>query len=109
MTDFIQVTTTTASRDEAEHIARRLVENRLAACAHISQPVTSIYRWQGKVEHAEEWVCTLKTRAALFAEVAQAIRTHHSYQCPQIVATAIVDASEDYLAWLEQETAAGNG
>jgi periplasmic divalent cation tolerance protein len=107
MTDFLQVITTAASRDEAEHIARRLVESHLAACAHLSPPVTSIYRWQGKVEHAEEWVCTLKTRADLFAKVAQAIHTNHSYQCPQIVATAIVDASEDYLAWLEQETAAG--
>jgi periplasmic divalent cation tolerance protein len=107
MTDFIQVATTTSSRDEAEHIARRLVESHLAACAHISQPITSIYRWQGNLEHSQEWVCTLKTRASRFAEVAQAIRTNHSYQCPEIVATPIVDASADYLAWLEKETDAG--
>ena len=103
MTSFIQIVTTTATHDEAEQIARMLIEHRLAACAQVTGPVTSVYHWQGKVEEGDEWLCTLKTRESLFEKVAAAIREVHSYQCPEIVATQILEASGDYLAWLERE------
>lgn len=80
-----------------------LIDQHLVACAQVSGPVTSVYHWQGTVEEGVEWVCTLKTLESLFEKVAAAIREVHSYQCPEIVATPIVRASEDYLAWLEQE------
>lgn len=103
MANFIQIATTTVTHDEALLIARVLVDARLAACAQILGPVTSIYHWQGKVEEGEEWVCTLKTREDLFAKVEMAICEIHSYQCPEIIATQIVTASDSYLAWLERE------
>jgi periplasmic divalent cation tolerance protein len=103
MANFIQIATTTATRDEAQQIARMLVDAKLAACAQIVGPVTSIYHWQGKVEEGDEWVCTLKTREDLFAKVETAIREVHSYQCPEIMATPIVAVSDTYLAWLERE------
>ncbi len=103
MTLFIQIATTTATRDEAQQIARMLIEHRLVACAQVTGPVTSVYHWQDRVEEGEEWLCTLKTRASLFEKVATAIREVHSYQCPEIVATPIMEASADYLAWLERE------
>ncbi len=103
MTTFIQIATTTATREEAQKIARMLIEHRLAACAQVSGPVMSVYHWQGQVEEGEEWLCTLKTRASLFEKVATAIHEIHSYQCPEIMATPVVEASADYLAWLERE------
>lgn len=103
MANFIQIATTTATRDEAEQIARMLVDARLAACAQVTGPVKSVYHWQGRVEDGEEWACTIKTRDNLFAKVETAIREVHSYQCPEIIATPMVAISEDYQAWLERE------
>lgn len=103
MANYIQIATTTAARDEAEQIARMLVDARLAACAQVTGPVKSVYHWQGKVEDGEEWLCTLKTREDLFAKVESAIRENHSYQCPEIMATPIAAISDDYRAWLDRE------
>lgn len=100
MTEFLLVTTTTDSQEKANTIAEALVQQKLAACVQVNGPVTSIYRWQGKVEHAEEWVCAAKSQAAAFDQVAAAICELHSYDCPEIIATAIVDGSADYLKWL---------
>lgn len=104
MTDKIVVFCTCASAGEAEAIARRLVEHRLAACASLTRPVKSIYRWKGAVEEAEEISLTIKTRRALFAQVAAEIRKLHSYETPEIVAVQIVDGLESYLSWIETET-----
>ncbi len=104
---YIQVITTTALREEAERIARELVEARLAACAQILGPITSTYRWQGKIETSEEWQCWIKTRGELFEQVEQAIRRIHPYEVPEILAVPVVAGSASYLAWLEAETANG--
>ena len=105
MTSYIQVVTTTARREEAERIARDLVEKRLAGCAQIVGPITSIYRWQGKVETDEEWQCWCKTRGEPFPRVDEAIRAVHPYQVPEILAMPIAAGSEQYLAWLDAQTA----
>ncbi|QEG33998.1 divalent-cation tolerance protein CutA [Bythopirellula goksoeyrii] len=103
MTSFIQIDTTTASEAEAQQISRGLVEQRLVACAHIIGPVSSIYHWKGQVEEDKEWHCLFKTRESLFNKVADAIRKSHSYKCPKIIALPIIEASEDYLAWMNSE------
>ena len=100
----IQVVTTTALREEAERIARELVEARLAACVQIVGPITSTYRWQGQIETGEEWQCWAKTRGALFARVEEAIRRIHPYEVPEILAVPVVAGSASYLAWLDAET-----
>ena len=104
MTPYIQVVTTTARREEAARIARDLVEKRLAACAQIVGPITSIYRWQGKIETDEEWQCWCKTRGELFPAVEEAIRAVHPYQVPEILAMPVAAGSERYLDWIEAET-----
>jgi periplasmic divalent cation tolerance protein len=104
MTDYIQVLTTTEHREDAERIARLLVEQRLAACVQVTGPITSTYRWQGQIETAGEWQCWAKTRRGLFAEIEQAIRQSHPYEVPEILAIPILDGSADYLAWVERET-----
>lgn len=110
MSACLQISTTASSRDEAERIAAALVEGRLAACVQIVGPVTSVYRWQGQVERAEEWLCLVKTTAEAFGKVEETIRRLHSYECPEIIAVAIVEGSAEYLAWVEAQTgAAGDG
>ncbi len=105
MPDFLQVSTAAGSREDAEQIAAALVERRLAGCVQVVGPVRSVYRWQGRVEQADEWLCLAKTTSDRFAAVEAAIRELHSYECPEIVATPIVAGSAAYLAWLAEQTA----
>jgi periplasmic divalent cation tolerance protein len=103
MTQYIQVMTTTTSRDDALRIAHMLVEKRLAACVQIAGPITSTYRWEGKIEQAEEWQCLIKSRQDLFDALADAIWAGHPYDVPEILAVPIVEGSRDYLVWMEGE------
>lgn len=96
------VITTAGSREEAEKIAHALVERRLAACANILGPIHSVYRWQGKVESADEHLLIIKTTAALFDAVSKAIRELHSYELPECIQLAIEGGSAEYLRWIEE-------
>lgn len=104
MSDYLQVMTTVARKDDAERIARALVEDRLAACVQILGPITSLYRWQGAPETSEEWLCLIKSRQERYAQIEEAIRRLHPYEVPEILAVPVVAGSGDYLAWLEAET-----
>jgi periplasmic divalent cation tolerance protein len=97
---FIQTVTTTSRRDVARRIARALIDRRLAACVQIVGPVESIYRWQGRVETAREWLCLIKTTRARFREVAAAVEALHPYDTPEIIALPIAAGSQHYLEWL---------
>lgn len=83
MEGFIQVTTTTETREDAERIARSLVEARLAACVQIVGPITSIYRWKGKIETTGEWLCLIKSREENYGAIEQTIRSLHPYETPE--------------------------
>jgi len=107
MPDFLQINTAAPTREEAERIAAVLVERRLAACVQIVGPAQSIYRWQGVVERAAEWLCLIKTTSDQFAAVERAIRELHSYECPEIVATPIFAGGAGYLKWLEEQIRPG--
>jgi periplasmic divalent cation tolerance protein len=98
--EYLQVLTTVASEEEAERLGEALVERRLAACVQVVGPISSRYRWQGKVETAREWICLAKTEAARYPEVEAAIGELHSYDEPEIVATPIVAGNAGYLDWV---------
>jgi periplasmic divalent cation tolerance protein len=100
MTDKRVVLTTAGSEDEARRIAAALVEGKLAACVNIIPKILSIYRWQGKVEEAEEWMLLIKTAVA-FERVCDAIKNLHSYEVPECVCISIENGSPEYLKWLE--------
>ena len=102
MAEYLQIQTTTGSEEEAERISAALVERRLAACVQVIGPISSTYRWQGKVESSREWLCLAKAEASGYAALEAAIRELHSYDEPEIVATPIVAGSQGYLAWLAQ-------
>jgi periplasmic divalent cation tolerance protein len=101
MADYIEVVTTTEKKEEAERIARTLVEARLAACVQIHGPIDSTYWWKGQIETAREWQCVAKSRADLFGEIDEAIRGVHPYEVPEILAVPIVAGSRAYLEWLD--------
>ena len=108
MTDFIEVRTTTDTKEAAQKIAEALVRQRLAACVQVYGPITSTYWWEGKVSHAEEWVCAAKTQRPLYNQLEQTIRQLHTYKEPEIIAVEIIAGSRSYLNWLQQETLIGS-
>ena len=104
---FIQVITTTDRKELAQAIAGRLVEEGLAACVQITGAIESVYKWQGKVERAEEYLCLIKTRASLFGQVASVIRGLHSYETPELIAVELTAISDEYRQWLDESLVAG--
>jgi periplasmic divalent cation tolerance protein len=100
MADEIVVLSTCSSADEAEKLARLLVEERLAACVSIVPGVRSFYRWQGAVESAAEWMLLAKSSRSLFPALAAALGQAHSYEVPEVVALPVSDGSAKYLEWL---------
>jgi len=92
-------------RDVALAVAHRLVERRLAACVNVLAPCTSVYRWQEKLETAAEVPILIKTTAARYPALEQALRELHPYELPDIVAVPIRDGLAGYLQWVAAETA----
>jgi periplasmic divalent cation tolerance protein len=101
---FIDVMVTCPDRACAETIARACVEERLAACANIGSGVTSLYRWNGAIETADEILLLLKTREALFTRLSTRIHALHPYEIPCIIATDLTAIDPAYAKWLEAET-----
>ena len=104
MTNARIVLTTAGSQEEARKIAHALVERRLAACVNIVPHVESIYRWQGKIETAEEWLLLIKTQAELFDRVCDAVKELHSYDLPECVMLEVTAGSQEYLDWIAKNT-----
>ncbi|TDC22938.1 divalent-cation tolerance protein CutA [Streptomyces sp. 8K308] len=104
MADHITVLTTTDSREAAEALARSAVEARLAACAQVDGPITSVYRWEGAVRTDQEWRVLYKLPAAGYAALEEHVRAAHTYDVPEIIAAEITRGSAAYLAWLDDET-----
>ena len=107
MTDKIVVFSTCASEEEAEKLARSVVELGLAACASIVPNVRSYYRWQGAVESAGEYLLVIKSARRQFAALSAALERMHSYEVPEVLAVPVVAGSAPYLAWLDASLGGG--
>jgi periplasmic divalent cation tolerance protein len=105
MTDKIVVLSACASAEEAQRLARALVEKRLAACVNMIPGIRSIYRWKDAIQEDEEVLLVIKTSRTLMEEVKDEIEHLHSYEVPEIIALPVVDGSERYLAWMSRELA----
>lgn len=105
MTDKIVVLSTCGSAEEAARVARALVEKRLAACVNIVPGVRSVYRWKDAIEDEEEVLLVIKTSRVLIDDLRAEIEKLHSYEVPEVIALAVVDGSEQYLAWMNRELA----
>ena len=100
MTDKRLVLTTCGSLEEARSIALALVERQLAACVNIVPQIESVYRWQGEVETTTEWLLLIKTTAAAFSALSEALNELHSYEVPECIKIVIEDGSQEYLKWI---------
>ena len=102
-TNFVMVSTTVDNEADAQSLAAKLVEARLAACVQYT-PIRSVYRWKGVVESTEEYLLLAKTRDSLVDELMGFLRDIHAYETPEIMVTPVIGGSKKYLDWLKAET-----
>ncbi|HLM98300.1 MAG TPA: divalent-cation tolerance protein CutA [Bryobacteraceae bacterium] len=106
MTDKIVVFSTASSAEEAEKIARGLVNERLAACVNLVPAIRSIYRWQGKIEDSQEVLLIIKSSRERFDALRTLLEKLHSYEVPEVIAMPVVDGARNYLNWMDGELGA---
>ncbi|MGW3085815.1 divalent-cation tolerance protein CutA [Streptomyces sp. NPDC001108] len=107
MAEYLTVLTTTDTAENARALAASAVEARVAACAQIDGPITSVYRWEGEVRADQEWRVLYKTTADRYPELEAHLSQAHDYDTPEIIATPITRGSDAYLSWVREETATG--
>lgn len=99
--EAIVVLTTVANSDEAETLAQKIVEAKLAACVQILPAMKSVYFWQGEIQTDSENLLLIKTLDEKFPELERFIQSNHSYGVPEIVALPTEQISEKYFGWLK--------
>lgn len=102
--DVLLVLTNVPDQASAQQIAEALVERRAAACVNILAGCNSVYRWQGKVESANEVPLLIKTTRAAYPQLEKIIRELHPNELPEIIAAPVEAGLSDYLQWVVQET-----
>lgn len=102
--EHLVVLSTCPNRDVAEEIAEALVEDGHAACVNIVPGLTSVYRWEGKVQHDRELLLVIKTTRAAMRRLEETILRLHPDELPEIVAVPITAGLNDYLHWVTLET-----
>lgn len=100
MTDKRLLLTMAPSREEANTIASELVSRHLAACVNILGPLSSVYRWQGEIEHSEEFLLLIKSTEGNSVLIQDTIRELHSYKIPELISFTIESGLEPYLNWI---------
>lgn len=101
---YIVVLVTASSKEEANKIARGLLEEKLAACVNIVEGLESRFWWQGKIDHAQEALLIIKTQKSLFNKLAKKVQSLHSYTVPEIIALPIIGGNKAYLDWINDCT-----
>lgn len=95
---------TAGSLEEAKNIGQILVEENLVACVNIFENMTSIYKWEDKMEEVQEVVMIAKTRKKLMPKMIEIVNIHHSYDCPCILDLPIKGGDTKFLSWIKTET-----
>jgi periplasmic divalent cation tolerance protein len=103
MTDVLVVLCSCGTHKEALAIGRSLIEAQLAACVNVLPSIDSVYRWQGKVETAQEALLVIKTTQQRFLALKDRITHLHTYDTPEIIAMPVAEASDKYLAWIRDQ------
>jgi periplasmic divalent cation tolerance protein len=104
MDEYIQVLITIDSEQNARELQRLLVERRAAACVQVLGPILSTYRWEGKIETAQEWMCLAKTEAGQYDSLESLVKENHPYSVPEILALPIWTGNREYVDWIKAET-----
>ncbi|WP_297324159.1 divalent-cation tolerance protein CutA [Nitrosomonas sp.] len=100
----ILIITNLPDKKGAAALAEALVDQQLAACVNILSPCTSVYRWQGKIESAEEIPVLIKTQRQHYEQVEQLIKMMHPYELPEVIMVPIMGGLPAYLQWIAAET-----
>lgn len=100
----IRVVFVTAPISEAQKLARGIIEQRLAACVNLIPKVESFYRWEEKVQSAEESILMIKTTQAKLDLLVEYITAEHSYELPEILALPVTEGLPEYVNWILEET-----
>jgi periplasmic divalent cation tolerance protein len=103
--ETLLVLTTCGNDEDANALARLLVERRLAACVNAVGNVVSTYRWQGRVQRDQETLLIIKTTRARLTALEQTIRVESKYELPELIALPIEAGSAPYLHWLRESVA----
>jgi periplasmic divalent cation tolerance protein len=98
--NFAIVLTAVVTEQQAEALAQRMLERKLAACIQI-QKIKSYYRWNDKIAHDNEYLLLIKTKTNLFSDLSEFIKKNHSYETPEIIQIPIISGSNKYLEWME--------
>ena len=102
---YIVILITSDSIEEADHIAKLLLEKKKVACVNIVRGIDSYFWWEGKPDSARENLLIAKTKASLLPEIVEVVRKVHTYDVPEVIALPIIGGNHDYLEWLEQSVA----
>ncbi len=105
---MLVVLTTTPNNEEAETLAQKIVEAKLAACVQILPPMKSFYFWENRVQAETEHLLLIKTLAEKFDELEMFIKGNHSYQTPEIIAISAEKVSQNYLDWTKNQVRTDN-
>lgn len=104
MSEYILIFSTISSKDEADKLAKTLVDQKLAACVNIIRGISSIYEWKDKICIDDEILLLIKSRKDLFDEIKSAIISLHPYELPEIISIPIIDGLDPYLKWIDENT-----
>lgn len=104
MLSLVQLVTALGSREEAEGLARSAVQDRAAACAQVLGPVVSVYRWEGRLEETQEFLCIFKTPETALERLTAFVLERHPYDTPELAAFEASFVDERYLAWMRSAT-----
>ena len=100
--EFGMLITTIDNKADGYQLVKQVITNKLAACGHITEPVTSTYFWDGQINHSQEWECVFKTTGSNFDRLSAFIKEHHPYDVPQIIIIPIVGGDPEYLGWIRE-------
>jgi periplasmic divalent cation tolerance protein len=106
VSERLLVLSTVQGAEDAERIARALVERGLAACVNIVPGVTSVYRWKGELQADAERLLLIKTGTQRFEALCQALVALHPYELPEVIALPLQAGHAPYLAWLDESVRA---
>lgn len=100
MSPYVVVFMTASHKEEALKIVRRLLSERLIACANIVGPVSSLFWWKGKIGEASEFLVIMKSRKDLFKRLSKRVKETHSYEVPEVIALPVTEGLPSYLEWM---------
>jgi periplasmic divalent cation tolerance protein len=103
-TGVVIITTTFPAEDIAQELARDIIESKLAACVHIL-PVTSFYRWEGRLNEDAEYLLVAKTAAVTADALVAFLKSRHPYDLPELLVTPVIGGDTGYLEWVRNDSA----